>query len=62
MQRTVRFTLRLVRELNLLIENEAQAKGFSKTGLITQILWDYVKEKEQKEATKNKQKHITNKY
>ena len=36
-----RFTLRIVKELNQFLEEEAKRLGMSKHGLILKILWEY---------------------
>lgn len=40
----VRFTLRVVASLDEALQALAKSAGQSKTGLITQILWEYVKQ------------------
>ena len=44
----VRFTLRIVRELNSLLEEEARRKGITKHSLLVHILWDYVSRKQER--------------
>ena len=46
MQKQVRFTLRLVAELNKWLETEATKRGVTKHALILQILWQYADSKE----------------
>ena len=46
MKNQVRFTLRLVAELNKLLETEAAKRGITKNALILQILWQYADSKE----------------
>ena len=38
----IRFTLRIVSELNQLLETRAKKLGVTKHALILQILWDYI--------------------
>ena len=49
----VRFTLRIVRELNSLLEEEARRKGITKHSLLVHILWDYVTEKKERVDGRN---------
>lgn len=41
----VRFTIRIVKTLNGLLEKETKERGIGKNSLITQILWDYCENK-----------------
>ncbi|BEU87422.1 hypothetical protein TAMA11512_08860 [Selenomonas sp. TAMA-11512] len=44
MEKPIRFTLRIVTSLDKALTDLAKAAGQSKTGLITQILWEYVRQ------------------
>jgi ribbon-helix-helix protein, copG family len=46
MEKPIRFTLRIVTSLDKELARLAKKAGHSKTGLITQILWEYVKQKD----------------
>lgn len=41
-----RITLRLVGELNQLLDKEAKTRGITKNALLVQILWDWAKKME----------------
>lgn len=45
MEKPIRFTLRIVASLDKALGKMAKATGHSKTGVITQILWEHVKQK-----------------
>ena len=47
----VRFTLRLVDELNDMLEREAMEKGLTKHALLVQILWEYITRKGRERRT-----------
>ena len=42
MEDQIRFTLRIVSELNQLLETRAKKLGVTKHALILKILWDYI--------------------
>lgn len=50
MGKQIRFTLRIVPRLDEALTELAKAVGQSKTGLITQILWDYIKKQNKQPA------------
>lgn len=50
MEKQIRFTLRLVASLDKALAKIAKETGHSKTGVITQALWEHVKVK-QKDKT-----------
>lgn len=44
----IRFTLRLVKELDSILNEKAKRLGYTKNALIVQALWDYVKKQDEK--------------
>lgn len=42
MEGTIRFTLRIVQDLNQRLESKAKDMGITKHALILQVLWEYV--------------------
>ena len=44
----IRFTLRLVEELDAILNEKAKRLGYTKNALIVQVLWEYVKRQDEK--------------
>lgn len=51
MTKETRFTLRLVKELDDILNDLASRLGYTKNALITQVLWDYVEKQDEKEKS-----------
>lgn len=47
----IRFTLRLVEELDAILNEKAKRLGYTKNALIVQALWDYVEKQDEKEKS-----------